>query len=803
MTSPLSENVQDTIQRIRSVCESMDFEEWSKAIVSLFWDLFEVRPDIEELETWITNQEANILEKGKDIDLAAVSSNLASFLSFIGRAYGCSQDDSFKIETIGTALNAAACGLDFDEFANQIENWVDLIIECAGSRVQLPVTIEDDQIRVGRHCKISFKRTLRIPEDGKDYPLPADFGRLPIHRVEDYAEKVPDKWLSEGGFFVPLYQKEALFLEFEGKKWRPCAAKIAVGRVNAVTGDKYDEKIRPHKQDYVVIPDQKWLDGINSGDGRVGQFVAMPLGKGFTVEAQVTDEEVHGGFQLTVFDPKKDRFTEEDPEQLAMRKMKLDQRKSRPDQLMSRRSSEDAITSTDAILSAPGKQDSGDYDIDAQIDQIMSDMEGKEKFITQLQKKPDMGEAPEPNCRADSFDGLMARGDEPQPNETFDDIDALLRELDAEIPGYESTVGRKVVEMGIAKGGSIKQAIVEDTYGSESWDEGHSGSIVIHLVNSEVYQIITGKQAPPTPVTAEQYAKHDIPWFDYYDESVPALAPAKPLQYVRSIGAMEMARGISSSISVKSIPVLPERLRKIKTPSQQERIADFVQRAERSNAASRYQVASREATFAIDMLFNLATNENNALLEKALQHRAEANFFLSRFLDAEGDATECLKLNSLNLPALTVRAHALVWIGEHELAISDAKQLLSLSPVNAEGLRVLAEAYLQTGDNDQAISNASALLKHLEKDAIAYRIRAEAQLNNEKYADCMKDATAALIYGGFDVRVLLARAKAFIALGNSYDARQDAEDILRIDADNEEARLVLTKLPKEMKERRH
>ena len=36
----------------------------------------------------------------------------------------------------------------------------------------------------------------------------------------------------------------------------------------------------------------------------------------------------------------------------------------------------------------------------------------------------------------------------------------VLRDLDAEIPGYKSTVERKVVEMGIAKGGSIKQVIL-------------------------------------------------------------------------------------------------------------------------------------------------------------------------------------------------------------------------------------------------------------------------------------------------------------------------------------------------------
>jgi hypothetical protein len=170
-----------------------------------------------------------------------------------------------------------------------------------------------DEINIGRYTTISFHRTLRIPEDGKNYPLPAGLGRLPIHRVEDYAHKVPKKWLQEGGYFLPLHQKEALFLEFQGPKWHPTIAKVCVGRVNAVSGKSYSGKLSSSPQDYVVIPDQKWLDGINYGAGIVRQFVAMPLGQGYTIEAQITDEETHGGFQIIVFDAMENRFPDRDP----------------------------------------------------------------------------------------------------------------------------------------------------------------------------------------------------------------------------------------------------------------------------------------------------------------------------------------------------------------------------------------------------------------------------------------------------------------------------------------------------------
>lgn len=170
-----------------------------------------------------------------------------------------------------------------------------------------------DEILIGRFTRISFHRTLRIPEDGRDYPLPAGLGRFPIHRVEDYADKVPAKWLQEGGFFIPLYQKEALFLQLEGPQWHPTIAKICVGRINAVSGKSYSEGLSRQQQDYVVIPNQKWLDGICSGIGLVKQFVAMPLGQGYTIEAQITDDERFGGFQIVVMNPVDGRFPNRNP----------------------------------------------------------------------------------------------------------------------------------------------------------------------------------------------------------------------------------------------------------------------------------------------------------------------------------------------------------------------------------------------------------------------------------------------------------------------------------------------------------
>jgi hypothetical protein len=73
--------------------------------------------------------------------------------------------------------------------------------------------------------------------------------------------------LERGGVFIPMYQREALWLAFEAAPWKPNAAKIGVGRINALSGEPWDEQLHDDPQDYIVCPDQPWLDGTNVGDG--------------------------------------------------------------------------------------------------------------------------------------------------------------------------------------------------------------------------------------------------------------------------------------------------------------------------------------------------------------------------------------------------------------------------------------------------------------------------------------------------------------------------------------------------------
>jgi hypothetical protein len=177
----------------------------------------------------------------------------------------------------------------------------------------LRVKIADDEIRIGKRFSVAFQRTLRLPDDGGTYPLPPGLGRFPLSRVADVAGRAPAGWRRRGGAFLPMYQREALWLAFDGATWKPNAVQVGIGGINAISGGAWDGGLSSDPQNYLVCPDQLWLDGINAGAGVIRQFVAMPLGMGLTVEAQLTGREEVGGIQIRVFEPKPGRFPDRPP----------------------------------------------------------------------------------------------------------------------------------------------------------------------------------------------------------------------------------------------------------------------------------------------------------------------------------------------------------------------------------------------------------------------------------------------------------------------------------------------------------
>jgi hypothetical protein len=159
--------------------------------------------------------------------------------------------------------------------------------------------------------EINFQRTLRIPDNGKHYPLPPGLGSFSLKHLEDYADRIPAAWSERGGVMMPLYQAEAMWLSFSGgRRHYPFALKIAAGKINAISGKSWKPDLDASARDYVVVPGQPWLDGFCVAKDVVRQFVAMPLGSGYSVEEQITGKPEHGGLQIIAYPMRSERYEE-------------------------------------------------------------------------------------------------------------------------------------------------------------------------------------------------------------------------------------------------------------------------------------------------------------------------------------------------------------------------------------------------------------------------------------------------------------------------------------------------------------
>ena len=167
--------------------------------------------------------------------------------------------------------------------------------------------------------RINFQRTLRIPDDGQPHSLPPGLGKFPLRHIEDFNLTKHNHLKERGGIIMPMYQAEAMWLDFSsihsfGEMEYPIAVKIGTGKICAISGDSWNSTLNRHPQDYLIVPEQPWIDGYNVKKGEIKQFIAAPMGKGYTVEEQITGEASVGGLQIQVFPMKKEfyeRFNEQ------------------------------------------------------------------------------------------------------------------------------------------------------------------------------------------------------------------------------------------------------------------------------------------------------------------------------------------------------------------------------------------------------------------------------------------------------------------------------------------------------------
>jgi hypothetical protein len=178
----------------------------------------------------------------------------------------------------------------------------------SGAGALAPIQMGHDALLVGQ-LRVSFHRTLRVPDDGVEYPLPPSLGRFPLRPATVLEKHRPADW-SPHDFFLSIYQREAVWIGFSTMGGPPCAVQVGVGGVNALSGQSWHARLESDPQNYLVCPDQPWLDGIVTASGVVRQFLAVPTGAGYTVGEQLPGADVTPGLHLRVYPPRPERLAE-------------------------------------------------------------------------------------------------------------------------------------------------------------------------------------------------------------------------------------------------------------------------------------------------------------------------------------------------------------------------------------------------------------------------------------------------------------------------------------------------------------
>ena len=108
--------------------------------------------------------------------------------------------------------------------------------------------------------------------------------------------------------------------------------------------------------------------------------------------------------------------------------------------------------------------------------------------------------------------------------------------------------------MGFVPGGQIDQKVLVDPHGVETWDVENFGTLIVHVLNSAQYEAVTGRPAPPSPVSARTYAEHGFPWFRLYEEASD-VRPADALAALTSIAELD-APDARESVEVEPSSVI-------------------------------------------------------------------------------------------------------------------------------------------------------------------------------------------------------------------------------------------------------
>jgi hypothetical protein len=67
--------------------------------------------------------------------------------------------------------------------------------------------LKDNSIVFNNDLKVSFRRTIRVPDNDESHYLPPDLGAFLLKAVSQHSSKLDPAMVTKGGVFFPMYRK--------------------------------------------------------------------------------------------------------------------------------------------------------------------------------------------------------------------------------------------------------------------------------------------------------------------------------------------------------------------------------------------------------------------------------------------------------------------------------------------------------------------------------------------------------------------------------------------------------------------
>jgi len=120
-------------------------------------------------------------------------------------------------------------------------------------------------------------------------------------------------------------------------------------------------------------------------------------------------------------------------------------------------------------------------------------------------------------------------------------------------------IRRVGASMGVAAGGKIDQKIYDAEIPPEDFNQNRATRVWIHVANSLAWREITGEEAPATPVTQEEYKRHNMPWFKLYDEGRDDIGATEEAGRLKSMQELQAEKGIPITDEWGNTAKLPDK----------------------------------------------------------------------------------------------------------------------------------------------------------------------------------------------------------------------------------------------------